>query len=257
MKSPIVKLLRDGSPLSYLVGTIFVAGIGLVIIYINHSNQELIDKMAHETAAAHASALSSFRTLYTSQVVEKVRRLGISVSHDDLGTDSIPLPATLTLRLAEQISQSGLGGKAQLYSPYPFPWRKRKGLSDPFAKEAWKYLNKHKNGVYSRFTTLDGVDVLRYGTADLMRESCVQCHNSHPDTPKSDWKVGDVRGVLEVSVPIGQIVKYADTQRWITYILVLVTSLIGGRWIFCAKKAGKVQESFTGTRRGIEGKEST
>nr|WP_224411773.1 adenylate/guanylate cyclase domain-containing protein [Oscillatoria salina] len=27
-------------------------------------------------------------------------------------------------------------------------------------------------------------------------------HNSHPDTPKNDWQVGDVRGVLEITTPL-------------------------------------------------------
>ena len=29
---------------------------------------------------------------------------------------------------------------------------------------------------------------------------CVSCHNTHPDSPKTDWKVGDVRGIQEISV---------------------------------------------------------
>jgi adenylate cyclase len=34
----------------------------------------------------------------------------------------------------------------------------------------------------------------------LMGAGCVSCHNSHPDSPKKDWKVGDVRGIQEISV---------------------------------------------------------
>jgi class 3 adenylate cyclase len=33
-----------------------------------------------------------------------------------------------------------------------------------------------------------------------MGEACVACHNTHPDSPKRDWKVGDVRGIQEVTV---------------------------------------------------------
>jgi class 3 adenylate cyclase len=33
-----------------------------------------------------------------------------------------------------------------------------------------------------------------------MGQVCVTCHNSHPDSPKTDWKVGDVRGIQEISV---------------------------------------------------------
>ncbi|MBU6428498.1 MAG: hypothetical protein KGR26_05790 [Cyanobacteria bacterium REEB65] len=35
-----------------------------------------------------------------------------------------------------------------------------------------------------------------------MRASCVSCHNAWPDSPKKDWKVGQVGGALEVAVPM-------------------------------------------------------
>ena len=33
-----------------------------------------------------------------------------------------------------------------------------------------------------------------------MGPACVSCHNSHPESPKRDWKVGDVRGIQELSI---------------------------------------------------------
>lgn len=33
-----------------------------------------------------------------------------------------------------------------------------------------------------------------------MERPCVNCHNSHPESPKTDWKVGDVRGIQEVAI---------------------------------------------------------
>ena len=33
-----------------------------------------------------------------------------------------------------------------------------------------------------------------------MTAGCVNCHNSHVDSPKQDWKVGEVRGIEEISV---------------------------------------------------------
>ena len=35
-----------------------------------------------------------------------------------------------------------------------------------------------------------------------MQPSCLGCHNTHPDSPKRDWKVGDVRGVVEIIAPL-------------------------------------------------------
>ncbi len=54
--------------------------------------------------------------------------------------------------------------------------------------------------------------MLRYATADRMRESCVQCHNSHPSSPKRDWKAGDVRGVLRLTIPFDAAVAQANAS---------------------------------------------
>jgi hypothetical protein len=43
-------------------------------------------------------------------------------------------------------------------------------------------------------------DNVRLITPVIMTAGCVKCHNSHPDSPKRDWKVGDVRGIQEVVV---------------------------------------------------------
>lgn len=38
-----------------------------------------------------------------------------------------------------------------------------------------------------------------------MRASCVECHNTHPQTPRDGWKTVHVRGVLEVIHPMDAI----------------------------------------------------
>ena len=68
-------------------------------------------------------------------------------------------------------------------------------------------------------------DVLRYATADLMRPACVDCHNTHPDSPKVDWKVGDVRGVLEVITPLD--VPLEATRSGLVDTAVLMSILAG------------------------------
>ncbi|MGO7800509.1 DUF3365 domain-containing protein, partial [Rhizobium ruizarguesonis] len=43
-------------------------------------------------------------------------------------------------------------------------------------------------------------DTLRFITPVVMGQACVACHNTHPESPKTDWKVGDVRGIQEVII---------------------------------------------------------
>ena len=115
----------------------------------------------------------------------------------------MPLPATLTMILGNRIGALESSGETRLYSPYPFLWRRESGgLRYPFAREAWEALNRDPEEPFYRSEALDVREVLRYASADLMRRDCVECHNTHADTPRSDWRVGDVRRVLEVITPL-------------------------------------------------------
>ena len=42
--------------------------------------------------------------------------------------------------------------------------------------------------------------VVQVASPIRMTEGCVACHNAHPESPKRDWKVGDVRGIQAVTV---------------------------------------------------------
>ena len=80
-----------------------------------------------------------------------------------------------------------------------------------------------------RFEEADGRPVLRYATTRRMQEACVRCHNTHDKSPKKDWKIGDVPGVLEVIRPLDGDVERARAGLRGTVILMTVTfgSLLG------------------------------
>ena len=149
---------------------------------------DLVDSTALEEAARYTDALAEFRTLYTREVVETVRAQNIVVTHDyDEGENkgkAIPLPATLSMLIGNQMAERELGGQTALYSAYPFPWRKKEWQErDQFAKNAWEALTKNPDEAFHRVEVRDGRRWLRYATAGLMREACVKCQNSLPDTP--------------------------------------------------------------------------
>jgi signal transduction histidine kinase len=63
-----------------------------------------------------------------------------------------------------------------------------------------------------------------------MQESCIGCHNSRPDSPKRDWRVGDLRGVLEVTLPLDRIILAVKKDLQTTtyfYVIVAVLLLLG------------------------------
>ncbi|MBI3270760.1 MAG: DUF3365 domain-containing protein [Planctomycetes bacterium] len=202
---------------------------GLLLWHMSALSRGLVEYKALQDAGMYADAISTFRTIYTSEVVEPVRKHGIQVTHDYTEhPGAIPLPATLSLLLGKRIGELNSGVETRLYSPFPFPWRTAEGgLRDEFAREAWKRFQQAPEAAFSRFEELGGRPVLRYARADRMRAACVDCHNSHPDSPKRDWRLGDVRGVLEVVVPMHRV--QAETRAGLlgTFALLAGVTLAG------------------------------
>ena len=183
--------------------TVFLGVMVLGVAWLISNQQErLIRHSATETAGVYMTALSALHENYTTEVVERVLPHGIDVTRDYGRTDgAIPLPGTFAMDIAKRIAdehhEASLAG---LFSPYPFPWREDGGLRDSFTRDAWAFLSKHPDQMFTRTEEIDGGVFYRFGSAQPMLSACVQCHNARVDSPKRDWKVGDVSGVLEISL---------------------------------------------------------
>jgi len=222
-----VRLLHERTILVLLL--LFCLGMGCMLWYVSRLQSNLITSIALQYASLYAQALAEFRTLYTSEVVETVRPRGIEVTHDYMAhAGSIPLPVTLTILLGKRISAHEAGAQIRVYSPYPFPSRRAEGgLLDAFGQAAWDFLQHNPTTSFHRIEEVQGRLALRYATADLMRPGCVNCHNTHADSPKMGWKTGDVRGVLEIILPLD--IAVAQTHQGLrgTFALMAVMSVLG------------------------------
>ena len=193
--------------------------------HLTRLQSQLNESTALEHAKLYGEAITEFRALYTEEVVETVRKHGIAVTHDyKHRAGAIPLPVTLSMLLGMRIGELGSGAQTRLYSGYPFPWRRDENqrlFQDSFARDAWEHWQKNpdSDGPFYRFEEFDSRLSLRYAVADRMRPSCVNCHNSHPDTPKDDWRANDVRGVLEIITPMDSIIGHTRAGLRDTFLL--------------------------------------
>ena len=220
------RLLRNG------IGKIIVLVVIIALIvslrgFYNISAYSS-ENSAKNEAARISDVISTFRTLYTSEVIAKLEDKGIEITHDYKDkVNAIPLPATLSMHIGESLMEGKEKHSVTLYSPYPFPHRTAKaGLNDDFKKEAWDYLQKNPTKNFTRFEIIDGEKFLRYASADVMRISCVNCHNTHPNTPKVGWKVGDVRGVLEVRKIVPTLSSNMDAEFYASTVYIIIPFLI-------------------------------
>ncbi|GAA3921627.1 hypothetical protein GCM10022277_16900 [Litoribacillus peritrichatus] len=162
------------------------------------------------------------RGYYTKNVIKKV------ISNSDLKgsfnhkteQNSIPLPATLIHDLSSEFEKKGLSLK--LYSAFPFPNRASRRL-DSFEQDAWDYLQNNPKERFYRIEEQNDKQTLRVAIADTMSaQVCVTCHNKHPETPKNDWNLGDVRGVLEVKTDISNQI---GTGQSLSYLLLIILAV--------------------------------
>ena len=207
---------------------ILFSSIAMGMIWHTKTLQEnVVKSSALHHAQLYSDAITVFRSLYTSEVVAVAEQHGLQVTHDYLNKKAIPLPATLSNLLGKRIGESGSGATVTLYSPYPFPWRKKdENFKDEFSKEAWAELSKNPEEPYFKFDIKNN-NTLRYAVADQMRDECVSCHNNHPDSPRLNWKTGEVGGVLEIKIPLDKIITTINNDLRKTIIIYVALSMLG------------------------------
>ena len=202
------------------------AGAGYGIFRLAKLGEDMVEQTALASAAMKAQILQDVNSYYSSGVASRVDREHVEVTYDYASkAGAIPIPATFLTELGERISAHTGGVKVRQYSDYPFQFRQAWKL-DAFEETALAKLRMHPEQPVYSFEDLDGKPVVRYAIGRRMEPSCVVCHNEHPASPKKDWKVGDVRGVLEIVRPLDEDV--ARVKSGLRGTLLVVAAIVGG-----------------------------
>lgn len=181
------------------VGCLLLISAVATAIFLPAVIRDSAEREAISSGEDTVKQYQALRKYYTENVVKKVLANASFVMSSDHQSDpnALPLPATMIHELSGLLQNSGTTLK--LYSPYPFPNRKDRVL-DRFGEDAWAYFQTHPDKTFSRTETLGDKTIVRVAMADRMvNQACVHCHNTLGSSPKKDWKLNDVRGVLEVA----------------------------------------------------------
>lgn len=188
--------------------------------------------LASRTAEVLASTINQARVSYSLNAAAKIRLhpdIHVQANYRDHDL-AIPNPATFAIELGQSISRPTEGFILSTYSKYPFKGRKQSaGPQDDFQQDALEKLST-ENNVFERVETLNGLTVLRRAEAIFMKKSCIACHNSHAASPRTDWKVGDVRGALDITIPLTADAEDVAMTVGYAYVMFSSFSVIG---LFC------------------------
>ena len=167
----------------------------------------ITDQSIRRQTAALDSVLDNLRGYYSQNVVTRLSADKPTVArHDYHDVESaIPIPATLSIELGELVSSDedhrGFRVKYRFVSDYPFPNREATPLTEGEERALTLFRNggpRHQMFLKADNSALD--HAVSLVTPIVMEESCVACHNSHADSPKTDWQVGDIRGLQSITV---------------------------------------------------------
>ena len=176
--------------------------------------------------------LECVNDVYSEAVDRAMPKGKVLVTHDYAARkDALPLPATLTIDLGRHISErSESGMQVRLYSDYPWKFRDRRRpdrrlrarRAAPAAREPGRA------GLPVRGLPGPAGAAVRDRPADA-RDLPRLPQQRHRNSPKRDWKVGDVRGVLEIIRPLDRDAARARAGLRETFVLVGVVagSLLG------------------------------
>jgi len=147
--------------------------------------------------------LESDRTVYTRNVVNRLQNQEKVIKASEYWKDdkALPLPAQMFRMGAEMAAEKNPGFTYGLLSLWPV--NKQNAPVTDTEREGLDYVAKNVGSNFYAEETLGGQ---QYFTAiypdTAISDACVSCHNDHKDSPRTDFKLGDVMGGVVVRIPL-------------------------------------------------------
>ncbi len=228
--------------ISAVSGLVFIA---LVYLLITSVAQSVEQHLATGRAHSYLDILRKTQSFYSSNIVANAKKNGVSIAKDfENKSNSIPFPATFMHGLVRELSLKEKNLDFRFFSPYPFFERDDSGFADKFEERAWNVFNSDSKKLeVSEVVSSGGTTSLRYALPVRMGEQCLGCHNSHPNSPRTDWKVGELRGIQAVTMPLNTTAIWSQGRMGRNTILligglaILFVAFVCGLWLLLTRNS--------------------
>lgn len=152
--------------------------------------------------ALHA-VMESDRTVYTRAVVNRLQNEEKVIKASEHWQDdkALPLPAQMFRMGAEMVAEKKKGFTYALLSEWPI--NKQNSPKTDAEKTGLEHIVKNVGQNYYTEETLGGKKYFTAVYPDIaIAAACVKCHNNHDDSPRTDFKEGDVMGGVVIRIPL-------------------------------------------------------
>jgi Protein of unknown function (DUF3365) len=148
------------------------------------------------------AVLEADRTVYTNHVVNRMQAKGIvSAAEHWENENALPLPAQFLQHSGKLVAEGGRGIRYRLISLWPI--YQRNAPATEFERKALEALNQQPNRPFTGVVTSGRKQYFQAIYADrAVSTACVTCHNTHPLSPKRDFRANDVMGGMAITIPL-------------------------------------------------------
>ena len=151
------------------------------------------------------AVVESHRAFYTAHVVAPLEEVGAARAGSEWHNDKkiIPLPVQVLNETSQMFTTQSTGLRYQLISLWPI--NRKNSPRDQTDKRSLETLITKPERPITRIVKIDGQSYFHAIYADIaLSSSCVTCHNTHSESSKKDYQIGDVMGGLVIEFPLGK-----------------------------------------------------
>lgn len=148
------------------------------------------------------SVIQADREFYTTDIVERMQLRGIVFAAENWReTSRLPLPAQFLLESGRLVAQQRNGIRFRLISNWAI--NKTNRPATDFERAGLTEILINPDRPHTGVTTEGGRPVFQALYPDkALSQTCVSCHNAHPNSPKKDFKPHDVMGGILLTLPL-------------------------------------------------------
>ena len=233
-----IRRLRQSLGVTPIFALFILALLGLpVAVTVAVRTQMELESL--DNARAISRLILEFRRYYNLEIVARVQKaqgpVVVTENYHDIA-GAIPIPATMSIELAELLSRKLKESPFSFafLSDRPFSNRQRPAL-DGFQRAALEgFRGDSSLKEYWEAVEQPGIGrSLRLAIPVRMEAPCVACHNAHPQSTFRQWKVGDVRGIQDITIAP------RVTEAHQRNLAFLAASGPAGSCICCCVRAGR------------------
>jgi len=182
-------------------------GLAIGVAYAAEPGSDMVSVKA--MADALHMVMDSDRTVYTKTIVNRLvkQEKVIKASEHFEDDKALALPAQMFRFGAEMVAERASGNPEVNFSyslQSLWPVNRQNAPKTDAEKAGLRFVADNVGKNYYTTETLGGQKYFTAIYPDIgVAPVCVACHNAHPDSPKKDFKLGDVMGGVVIRIPVG------------------------------------------------------